>query len=281
MTSFDKRHISRLALAVALVVVAAALAKEPQDRVAQMETIKRDIAAGEQLEFKRSVEILGSVGPRARIVVKNGGVRIKGDVGDDAVVEAHDGGTTSVFHGGNVSMSSNSRVVVVINGKVVVDDKGSGSKATEGDSDLAGIEVEGAVGHRVSLTTDGTIEVGGQVESSSKLQADGAIVLSGKVAEGASLDSGGGIVAQALGDDVKAVAGGSIQGFDIGKRAALSAGGSITVHDVSMGAKLRAGGSVTAGEIASGTKVEAGGSIVARTARQEDLSAGGSVVLGN
>ena len=125
MTSFDKTHISRVALAGALIVVAAALAKEPQERVAQMETIKRDVAAGEQLEFKRSVEIIGSVGPRAQIVVKNGGLRIKGDVGDDAVVEARGGKTTSVFHGGTVSMSSNHRVVVVINGKVIVDDKGS------------------------------------------------------------------------------------------------------------------------------------------------------------
>ena len=250
--------------------------KPPQEQVAQMEKITRDISAGENISFDHSVEIIGSIGPRARVLVNSGGIRIEGDVGDHATIEARGGGGGAVvtIHESNVSTNSYTSIVVN-NGEVTVNGKRINTGTAE--KDIAGIEIKGAVSRHATLQTNASIVVGGDVEASSRLKADGSINIGGKVAEGATLASGGSITAQNIGDDTQADAGGSIQGLNVGKHATLVAGGSIRVRDVSAGAKLDAGGSVVADKIISGAKIDAGGSITAESARLEDLSAGGAV----
>jgi hypothetical protein len=263
--------------AASLGAATAAIARKPtQEQVVKIETIRRDISAGEKLTFDRSVEITGSIGAGASVLVTNGGLKIQGDVGDNAVIEARGAGTVITFHESGSSASSYTSVVIS-NGKVTVNGKRINPEATDDDGGFAGIEIKGSVGRHVALKTDASIGVAGDVEAASNLKANSAIDIGGKVADGASLTTGGSITAQNIGDDAEANAGGSIRGQNIGKHTTLLAGGSIVVRDVSVGAKLDAGGSVVAEKIMSGAKVDAGGSIIAGAASLEDLSAGGSV----
>ena len=279
MTPSSKQFASLAVFAAAsLGAATAAIAQKPtQEQVVKMETIRRDVSAGEKLTFDRSVEITGSIGAGASVLVTRGGVKIQGDVGDNAIIEARGAGAVITFHESRSSASSSYTSVVISNGKVTINGKRINPEARDDDGGFAGIEIKGSVGRHVALKTDDSIEVAGDVEAASNLKADSAIDIGGKVADGASLTTGGSITAQNIGDDVEANAGGSIRGQNIGKHTTLLAGGSIVVRDVSVGAQLDAGGSVVAEKIMSGAKVDAGGNIVAGAASLEDLSAGGSV----
>src|SRR5215213_7192377 len=76
-------------------------------------TIDRDIAAGEVFKHTGSVQLNGNIGAGAKVEITDGGLKVSGDVGDDATVEANGGSGN-----GNVSIVRNGNSVTITGGVI-------------------------------------------------------------------------------------------------------------------------------------------------------------------
>lgn len=198
-------------------------------------TLKRDIAPGEKFTHTGSLLLEGKIGAGAEVVIKEGGLQVKGAVEDKATldVEGANSSVTSVSisgaFGGSISIGNISGGRVIING---VEIKGNG-----GDENIAGLIVEGRTGDGVRMKSGSSIEL--------------------KDDAGAGLTAGAGLSFEAKG---------------VGEKATITAENSAGVTTLGEGSVVKSrlsakigsagkceiysGNSVTVGTLGAGSKVE-------------------------
>lgn len=110
-------------------------------------TLDRDIAPGEHFAHVGPVILNGNIGAQAVVVIKNGGLHVKGTVADNAMVgvEGQENQNITVISGnGNTIMSVSGGGSVTINGIKITGGQASGP---------AGLQIDGQIGNCVSLKT--------------------------------------------------------------------------------------------------------------------------------
>lgn len=226
-------------------------------------------------EFRGDVVVKGNIADGANVRVRDGGLRVEGDVGNNVSIDQRDGAKfsfssskdgvcfTSVSGGGTFIGSVHGNMTISGN-KIIVDgvDVTQTLKDKQGELGLSGVEIQGKSGNDV------------QVRSTEGISANG-------FGDRADLDAQGSIRSGEVGEQSRLGADGSIRSKDVGKGSQLSAGGSIAASNVRESSNLRAGGSASVARAESGTVLSAGGSVSAgELGSNAQAHAGGSVTAG-
>ncbi len=251
-----------------------------------VEIINRDIAPGEVFKHTGSVDLQGSIGAGARVEITDGGLKVSGNVGDDANVSANggsSGGNTNVTirqTGNSISITTvsgtvrgNMTGVVIRNGQIIA---GGGSDG----GGYSGIEVAGTTGSRVTYQTDGALELKGDAGDSLRAKADGSIEVS-NTGNDFKANAGGSLHAGSTGTRAKLNSGGSLHVEELGPNSSANSGGSSHIEKVATDCMVSAGGSGHYGSIGRDSSVNTGGSLKAQSAHTDaTLSSGGSQKIG-
>lgn len=214
-------------------------------------TLTRDIADGEVFKHKGPIELNGSIGAGATVIITDGGIRVYGNVGDDARVTAN-GGHANYSSGNNIVTSGD--IVggrVTYNGRVVSN--------TTRQNGFSGIVINGNAGARVALTTDGALEIKGDAGGKLQARVDGSVHLN-NTGIGLSSRSGGSFHAENIGAGAGITCGGSMHIETLGNSSTANSGGSMHIGTIGAGARANAGGSMKVQLAHSTARLSSGGS---------------------
>lgn len=224
--------------------------------------IKGDFS--EQRTFEGDVVIKGDVLPGATLKVVNGGLKVEGNIGDEARITQTDRSGSSVVISSSVSVTTSTGNMTITrsstSSRVTVDGQEVTPSTAAGI--LFGTEIGGSIGNQATVESTSSITTG-FLKYGAKLEAGNQATFSGsegncKVHAGNSITTKGNI-----GDGCVIEAGNSVTARDIGARAVVTAGNSVTAADVGEVATVNAGNSATVGRIGKVAEINAGNSIKA------------------
>lgn len=223
--------------------------------------LSRGIAAGETFEYDGSIEV-ESIGKGATVNIKNGGIRVKGDVDDGATITVRGQSLSNHFtmssNGGSMTISNISvgRNVTIINGVVVSGDMQQQGMAPQ--NELSGrLIIDGKTGDNVTLKSNGSINF---QHAGNVLTADGDGTIEFKTAGKEFIGNAGGTIkAQYIGSRSEAKAGGTVDIGEIGDGAEVKAGGMAQIGIAGLGCVVKAGGMANVAKAGKNTHVKAGG----------------------
>lgn len=205
---------------------------------------------------------MDSVGKGAIVNIKNGGLRVKGDVDDGANITVRGQTLSNNFtmssNGNSVTISNISvgRNVTMINGVVV-----SGNMQQQGmapQNELSGrLIIDGKTGDNVTLKSNGSINIQ-HAGSSLTVDADGTVELK-TARNNFTGDAGSMLKAQSIGARSIAKAGGTVDIGEIGNETEVKAGGMAQIGITGTGCVVKAGGMANVAKAGKDTRVKAGG----------------------
>ncbi len=231
--------------------------------------IIRAVKAGQKNIFEHSVILACDIPDGTKIIVKNGGVVIEGNVKDRVkiTVKAKQSSSSSkfsnIFSGKSVISSGNGTIIsggnstITINGQVIT------GNTTSSTQELSGIEVKGKIGSDAELISDNNIKInnaGQNLEAKAKNNFTAERFLSGSVIT--------------AGNKIKI-------NSSIGSQNILNAGNNCSIDRViSLGNYIKAGNNVEIRHLGIENTVSAGNNVkIGSTQEDSKISAGNNIII--
>ena len=211
--------------------------------MAESRTIATDVSGS--LTHEGNLIIMGNVMPCAVINVKNGSLRIDGNVGENAHITQKDAITTA-FNGGGAFFSGGNVIVDAFSGGniCIIDNKTYiNGRATKDDDGLSGIRIKGSVASRALLSSNASISAG-DTGDNVVISASGSIDL-GTIGQNALITSGGRLNASDIGDGSAVTAKGRVSAGNIGANCKIVTSAGLCALAMGAGTSISANGTIT------------------------------------
>ena len=196
------------------------------------------IAADETFEHDGLVEVTGDIGEGAEIIIKNGGLLVRGNVGDDVHI--------------NVSTGAISMRNVVI----VTTSNGSSDVAYDSANNKGNITILGNCGNGLEL--DATFDIRLNTAGDNLIAKARHGFTANSIGNAAEISSGFDSEIKRCGDDAQIDAKHNIKSGSFGERCELSSGFDTEVTDLGAGSSIKAKHGIEAHNVAANCHLKSG-----------------------
>lgn len=234
----------------------------------------RAIAVGEEFRHTGLIEVDG-IGAGALVVIMDGGLRVTGDVADDADISVH--GKSENFFNQTNSVSGVFRNVTITSGRIVSGDLVGGHHRDKSTDPLNGcIDVLGYIGNRVTLDADVNVHLANDAGHKLTVKA-GANVRLQNTGDMMLGNAGAGFVLEYCGKNSEFRGGASAQAKGIGAGSSAEGGANCKVGIAEAGSSVSGGASAHVERAGKGVKVRGGATATVDHAHETASVKGGAM----